>query len=229
VNGMPKELTPSRTPVPVALIERRIYLIRGQKVMLDSDLATLYQVPTFRLNEAVKRNHKRFPEDFMFQLTKEEAASLTSQSAISNQGRGGRRTPPYAFTEHGVAMLSSVLNSERAVQMNILIIRAFVRLREILATHKDLARKMEDLEQRQQIQAADVAAIYKLIKRLMAPLESAGSAPSASSPARLSSQKLCTFPRFRYHQLMNIGWKYMIPIGLGAILANAVVGMLRAA
>src|ERR1022692_4471724 len=123
-----------RLPAPVELIGQRIYLLRGQKVMLDSDLAELYRVPTFRLNEAVKRNQERFPEDFMFQLLKEEAASLTSQIAMSNKGRGGRRTLPYAFTEHGVAMLSSVLNSERAVQMNILIVRAFVKLREVLAT-----------------------------------------------------------------------------------------------
>src|SRR6266702_7176666 len=134
---MPKKLfSPTeRLPVPLELIERRIYVIRGQKVMLDTDLAELYQVATFRLNEAVKRNADRFPEDFMFQLTKEEADALTSQFAMSKTGRGGRRTLPYAFTEHGVAMLSSVLNSDRAVRMNILIIRAFVQLRELLATH----------------------------------------------------------------------------------------------
>jgi ORF6N domain len=123
--------------VSIETIRRRIFLIRGSKVMLDSDLAALYQVPTFRLNEAVKRNKDRFPEDFMFQLTRAEGRFLTSQSAMSKvgRGRGGRRTLPYAFTEHGVAMLSSVLNSERAVQMNILIIRAFVKLRELVASH----------------------------------------------------------------------------------------------
>src|SRR5437764_14784958 len=104
----------SGLPVPVQLIEQRIYLIRGQKVMIDTDLAELYGVPTFRLNEAVKRNRKRFPSDFMFQLNNKEAESLTSQFAISKKGRGGRRTPPYAFTEQGVAMLSSVLHSELA-------------------------------------------------------------------------------------------------------------------
>ena len=109
--------------MPLELIERRIYVIRDQKVMVDSDLAELYQVATFRLNEAVKRNRDRFPDDFMFQLTKEEADALTSQFAMSNSGRGGRRTRPYAFSEHGVAMLSSVLKSPRAVQMNIAIIR----------------------------------------------------------------------------------------------------------
>ena len=131
---------------PVELIVRRIYVIRSQRVMLDTHLAELYEVPTFRLNEAVKRNNNRFPEDFMFQLTAREARSLTSQFAMSKPtGRGGRRTLPYAFTEHGVAMLSSVLNSERAVQMNIFIIRAFVKLREVLATNKALAQRIEQL------------------------------------------------------------------------------------
>src|SRR5216684_8360746 len=104
--------------VPVTLIERRIYLIRVQKVMIDTDLAQLYGVPTYRLNEAVKRNRKRFPADFMFQLDKKEAESLTSQFAISKKGRGGRRTLPYAFTEHGAIMAANVLNSPHAVQMN---------------------------------------------------------------------------------------------------------------
>ena len=123
---------------PVEIIERRIYLIRGQKVMLDSDLTELYKVPTYRLNEAVRRNGKRFPEDFMFRLTKEETEILTSQFAMSNKGRGGRRTFPYAFTEQGVAMLSSVLNSERAIEVNIAIMRAFVKLREMLLSNEDL-------------------------------------------------------------------------------------------
>src|SRR5215831_16064430 len=116
---MPETTAPHDLSVQVEFVARKIYVIRGQKVMLDSDLADLYQVPTFRLNEAVKRNRDRFPEDFMFQLTKEEADALTSQFAMSKTGRGGRRTIPYVFTEHGVAMLSSVLNSHRAVQMNI--------------------------------------------------------------------------------------------------------------
>ncbi len=109
--------------------------------MVDTDLAELYGVPTYRLNEAVKRNRKRFPEDFMFQLTKKEAHSLTSQIAISKKGRGGRRTLPYAFTEQGVAMLSSVLNSERAIHVNIVIMRAFVKLRELLESNEELNRK----------------------------------------------------------------------------------------
>ena len=109
--------------------------------MIDTDLAELYGVPTFRLNEAVKRNRKRFPSDFMFQLNNKEAESLTSQFAISKKGRGGRRTPPYAFTEQGVAMLSSVLHSERAIQVNIVIVRAFVKLRQMLESNEDLNRK----------------------------------------------------------------------------------------
>ena len=132
--------------IPAERIEKRIFLIRGQKVILDSDLARLYEVPTRRLNEQVKRNPRRFPPDFMFQLTAEEAESLRSHCAISNAGRGGRRYHPYAFSEQGIAMLSSILNSDRAILVNVEIIRVFVRLRNLLATHKDLARKLEELE-----------------------------------------------------------------------------------
>ena len=124
--------------VPSEVIQQRIYIFRGQKVILDNDLADLYAVRTGNLNLAVRRNRTRFPNDFMFQLTKEEADSLLLQIARA-KGRGGRRTPPYAFTEHGVAMLSAVLNSARAVQMSILIVRTFVRLREVLAENSDLA------------------------------------------------------------------------------------------
>jgi hypothetical protein len=144
---MPKTNAASHKPLKVLRpVEAFIHVIRGQKVMLDADLAALYGVPTFRLNEAVKRNRSRFPEDFMFRLSGEEAASLTSQFAMSKKGRGGRRTRPYAFTELGVAMLSSVLNSERAIQMNLLIMRAFVRLRELVAANKDIAARVEKLE-----------------------------------------------------------------------------------
>lgn len=165
-----EEVLPASTQVsvPIELIERRIYLMRGQKVMLDTTLAELYEVPTKRLNEAVKRNRDRFPEDFMFRLTAEEANSLRSQFATSKEGRGGRRYFPYAFTEHGVAMLSSVLKSHRAVQTNILIIRAFVKLRELLATHEDLARKIEELERRQQVHGQQLTAVYNVVKRLIA-------------------------------------------------------------
>src|ERR1044071_7186895 len=136
-----KNLTTNTLSVSVQLIERRIYLIRGQKVMIDFDLADLYGVTTSRLNEQVARNRKRFPKDFMFRLTKEETNSLRSQFAISNTGRGGRRYMPYAFTEQGVAMLSSVLNSEQAIEVNIAIMRAFVRLRQMLETNEELNRK----------------------------------------------------------------------------------------
>ena len=166
---MPKKPTPSaagQLPVPVELIERRIYFIRNKKVMIDADLAELYQVLTKNLNLAVRRNRDRFPEDFMFQLTKEEAESLRLQIATSNEGRGGRRYPPYAFTEHGVAMLSSVLGSKRAVQMNILIIRAFVKIREMLATHKDLAARMEKLEGTQKQHASVISILADEIKQL---------------------------------------------------------------
>lgn len=138
--------------------------------MLDSDLAELYGVETFNLNKAVKRNLDRFPSDFMFQLTDPEFKLLTFQIGISKpKGRGGRRTPPYAFTEQGVAMLSSALNSKRAVQVNIVIMRAFMRLREILATHKDLARKLEDLERKYAAHDVRIQQIFSYIKKLMKP------------------------------------------------------------
>jgi hypothetical protein len=155
--------------VPVEIIERKIYLIRGCKVMLDSDLAELYQVLTKVLNQAVRRNFDRFPSDFMFQLNAEELEGLRSQIVTSKVGRGGRRYMPYAFTEHGVAMLSSVLSSKRAIALNILIIRAFVRLREYLATHKDLARKLEDIERTQLEHSAHIEQIYGYIQQLIEP------------------------------------------------------------
>jgi hypothetical protein len=155
--------------VPVEIIERKIYLSRGCKVMLDSDLAELYQVPTKVLNQAVRRNFDRFPSDFMFQLNEEELEGLRSQIVTSKVGRGGRRYIPYAFTEHGVAMLSSVLSSKRAIALNILIIRAFVRLREYLATHMDLARRLEDIERTQHEHGANIEQIYGYIQRLLEP------------------------------------------------------------
>ncbi|MGA2742003.1 MAG: ORF6N domain-containing protein [Bryobacteraceae bacterium] len=150
----PRLPPPARSlPAPVEPIERRIFLVRGLKIMLDSDLAELYQVETKALNRAVKRNLDRFPEDFMFQLVDEEAESLRCQIGASSSSYGGRRYLPYAFTEHGVAMLSSVLHSRRAAQMSILIVRAFVKLRELLATHKELAGKIERIEATQEQQA----------------------------------------------------------------------------
>lgn len=129
-------------------VEKKILLLRGERVMLDSDLASLYGVPTKALVQAVKRNAMRFPPDFIFQLTPEEDAALRSQIVTANPGRGGRRTRAYAFTELGVAMLSSVLRSPRAVMVNIEIMRAFVRLRRLLATNADLARRLAKLEKR---------------------------------------------------------------------------------
>jgi len=153
--------------VPLEVIEHRLYLIRGQNVMLDRDLAELYQAPTKSLNLAVRRNRDRFPEDFMFQLTKEEARALRFQIETSNKGRGGRRYLPYAFTEHGVAMLSSVLSSKRAVQVNIIIMRAFVKLREMLSTHRDVLRKLEELERKYQRHDAQITAIFDAIRKLI--------------------------------------------------------------
>lgn len=157
---MAQELIPSET------IERHILLIRGQKVMLSIDLAELYQVEHRALMQAVKRNRERFPEDFMFQLTAEEFQNLKSHFVTSSWG--GLRKRPHAFTEQGVAMLSSVLRSKRAVQVNIAIMRAFVRLREILATHKDLARKLEELEKKYDKQ---FAIVFEAIRKLMTPPE----------------------------------------------------------
>lgn len=149
------------------VIERKIYLIRGHKVMLDRDLAKLYGVETFNLNKAVKRNIDRFPEDFMFQLTREDAESLRFQIGMSKiSGRGGRRYLPYAFTEQGVAMLSSVLKSNRAVRVNIAIMRAFVKLRQMLATHKDLAKKLEEMEKKYD---AQFKVVFDAIRKLMTP------------------------------------------------------------
>jgi len=136
-----KKLTNYGLPVSVRLIERRIYLIRGHKVLIDFDLADLYGVSTKQLNQQVSRNKKRFPEDFMFRLTKEEVDALRSQFVTSNTGRGGRRYLPHAFTEQGVAMLSSVLNSEQAIEVNITIMRAFVKLRMMLESNEELNRK----------------------------------------------------------------------------------------
>jgi hypothetical protein len=156
--------------IPVEIIERRIYLIRGQKVMLDRDLAEIYGVETRALVQAVSRNSDRFPSDFMFQLSKDELENWRSQIVMSNSALNmGLRRPPYAFTELGVAMLSSVLRSDRAVKMNILIMRAFVRLREILATHKDVARAIEDLRRKQAEQGEQITAIIDTINQLLLP------------------------------------------------------------
>ena len=151
--------------VPQEVIENKILLLRGRKVMLDKDLAVLYGVTTSNLNKAVKRNLKRFPDDFMFQLAKEEYDSLRFQFGILKKGRHSKYLP-YAFTENGVAMLSSVLNSERAVQVNIQIMRTFTRLREMLLTHKDLKQKIEAMEKKYDYQ---FTIVFDAIKQLLEP------------------------------------------------------------
>jgi hypothetical protein len=173
--------------IPQETIEKKIYLVRGHKVMLGKELASLYGVSLKRLNEQVKRNIKRFPDDFMFQLTKEEVlmfkigtSGLRSQFATLNDhpneskaagSMRGKHTKylPYAFTEQGVAMLSSVLNSERAISVNIAIMRAFVKLRQILSTHKDFVHKLNELERKTEKHDVDIQSIFEAIRQLMAP------------------------------------------------------------
>jgi len=154
--------------VPVERIERVILLIRGEKVILDADLAALYGVTTKRFNEQIRRNLGRFPSDFMFQLTAEEFAVLRSQFATSNAGRGGRRYPPYAFTEHGALMAANVLSSERAEAASVMVVRTFVRLREFLVSHAELAHKLKEMEKQYNSQFKEV---FAAIRALMAPPE----------------------------------------------------------
>lgn len=165
--GSSKE-SPTKLLVPQELIENKILLLRDKKVMLDRDLAILYKVETRVLNQAVRRNIERFPEDFMFQLTKEEMKNWTSQFVMSNSEKMGLRRKPYAFTEQGVAMLSSVLNSKVAIQVNIQIMRTFTRLKEIIMTHKDLQRKIEDMERKYDQQ---FKVVFDAIKQLLCPIE----------------------------------------------------------
>lgn len=148
------------------IVAQRIHLVRGHKVMLDADLALLYKVETRALVQAVKRNPRRFPSDFMFQLTDEEWAVLRSQN-VTSKGRGGRRYAPYAFTEHGALMLSSVLNSETAAEVGIVIVRTFVQLREMLSTHKELAAKLEELERKASSHDQAIAGLIDAIRQLM--------------------------------------------------------------
>jgi hypothetical protein len=162
-------------PVALERIERAILVLRGHKVLLDSDLAALYEVETRVLVQAVKRNRERFPADFMFQLSAAEVERLRSQSVMSNApGRGGRRSAPYVFTEQGVAMLSTVLNSPRAIAVNIEIMRAFVRLRLLLASNKELARRLDELEAKTD---AKFKAVFEAIRELMRPPESSKKPP----------------------------------------------------
>jgi len=158
---------------PQRAIESSIIEIRGSKVILDTDLAAIYGVQTFRFNESVKRNRDRFPEDFMFQLTKKEVMSLISQNAMSKQGRGGRRTLPYAFTEHGAVMAANILKSPRAVQISVFVVRAFVKMREMLIEQRDLAKKLEDLEERLterlDIHETAIVEVLRQVMTLLAP------------------------------------------------------------
>jgi len=177
-------------PLPPELIKRRIYIIRGQEVMLDSDLAELYQVPTKRLNEAIRRNKDRFPEDFMFQTSSQELTSLnrsqfvtgglrpqfatlednvSMRSQIATASKRNLRFLPYAFTEHGVAMLSSVLKSKRAIQMNIFIIRAFIQFRKILIEHKELSNRLQKAEKVIRFHDQVLIGVVEDIKRIKNP------------------------------------------------------------
>lgn len=165
--NMAKENKKSELVLPDEAVMNKIYLIRGQKVMLDEDLAQLYQIETKRLKEAVRRNIDRFPADFMFELTSEELESLRSQFATSK--RGGTRYTPFAFTEQGVAMLSSVLNSSIAIQVNIRIIRIFTKMREMLLTNKDILLKLETLEKDVTSNTQDIANIFEALKQLLSP------------------------------------------------------------
>ncbi len=154
-------MTRSRSVIPVERIASRIYVIRGESVMLDSDLADLYGVSTGNLNLAVRRNRRRFPKDFVFQLSTKEFESLLLQTAIA-KGRGGRRSLPYAFTEQGVAMLSSVLKSTRAADVNVVIMRTFVKIRRVLATNEELARKVAQHDRQ-------IAVLFENLQQLLTP------------------------------------------------------------
>ena len=156
-------------PIPDEVVVSKIYHIRRLNVMLDDDLAELYQVETKRLNEQVKRNTERFPEDFMFQLTPEEWGSLRSQFATSNELRGGRRYAPYVFTEHGVLMLSSVLSSDRAIQVNIQIVRVYTKLRALLMDHKAILQQLEKLETKVSEHDESFKIVFDYLKELLNP------------------------------------------------------------
>lgn len=174
-------MTPSKTSlVALRAISRKRHIIRGNRVLLDSDLAELYGVPTKRPNEQVRRNKDRFPKDFMFELTKKEAHILRSQFATSKPSAGGRRYLPYVFTEQGVAMLLSVLNSDRAIRVNIAIMRAFVQLRQILATHHELAKKLDELEKKYDKR---FQIVFEVLNKLIEP------PPIKSNPIGFSMNK----------------------------------------
>ncbi len=165
----PKRSANALTAVSPDRIEGMIMLLRGERVILDYDLAKLYGVTTGRLNEQVGRNTARFPEDFVFHMSEEELANLKSQSATSSSGWGGRRKPPRAFTEHGAIMAATVLNSPRAVQASVYVVRAFVRLRRMMLQHKDLASKLDKLEHKVGNHDRQIVALIDAIRQLMAP------------------------------------------------------------
>jgi ORF6N domain len=168
---MPKKPAANEGIIPFEVVEQEIFVLRGHRVMLDRDLAELYGVPVKRLNEQVKRNNDRFPEDFMFQLTLEEGrAVLLSRSQFATLKRGGNiKYRPYAFTEHGAVMLANVLRSPVAVRASIQVVRAFVHLRQMLASHEDLGRKIEAIERKVGKHDADLAAILKVLRKLLEP------------------------------------------------------------
>jgi ORF6N domain len=177
--------------VAIPLIESRILLVRRENVLFDSDLAVLYQVETRALNQAVQRNLNRFPEDLMFQLTAEEWESLLAHSGTPKAARGGRRYAPFVFTEHGVVMLASVLGSPLAVEVSLAVVRTFIRLRKLLATHEDLARRLEQLEWRQSEQDDRVQYVFDTVQHLIdvpadAPKRAIGFPTSKSERALLS-------------------------------------------
>ncbi len=161
---MPKSSTKLAVPV-----ESRILILRRQRVILDSDLAELYGVTVKRLNQQVNRNQERFPADFMFPLSAKEDQALRLQIATSKKGRGGRRYPPYAFTEHGAIMAATVLNSKRAVEMSVFVVRAFVRMREMLAKNRQLAAKIDELDRRLETHDSAIQDLIEAIKELMIP------------------------------------------------------------
>jgi len=160
---------PIRRDVTVDDRPFRTFVLRGQRIMLDADLAALYGVETRRLNEQLRRNLGRFPEDFAFQLSPSEQEALMSQIATSKPGRGGRRKPPYAFTEHGAVMAASVLKSARAVEMSVLVVRVFVRLREVVAGSKELGLKLQEVERKLSTHDREIAALFAAIRNLMSP------------------------------------------------------------
>jgi hypothetical protein len=160
---------PKRRGTTVFSVESRIFFLRHQRVILDRDLAELYGVPVRQLNQQVKRNADRFPPDFVFQLKAREQEVLRSQIVISKKRRGGRRYLPFAFTEHGAIMAATVLNSERAVQMSVFVVRAFVRLREMLATNRSLAAKLDELENRLDSHDSSIQELIEAIRELMIP------------------------------------------------------------